>query len=82
MEVKNLACNENLSKRCNHSLLPKGIRVLIIGKSGCGKTTLLINLLLRPGWLDYNSINISGKVCFNQSIISSRKLLKRSYPKR
>ena len=49
MEVKNLAWNENLSKRCNHHLLSKGIRGFIIGKSGCGKTTLLINLLLRPG---------------------------------
>ena len=52
MEIKNLAWNENLSKRCNHPLLPKGIRGLIIGKSECGKTTLLyINLLLYPGWL-------------------------------
>ena len=48
MEAKNLAFNENLSKRCNHPLLPKGITGLIIGKSGCDKTTLLINLLLRP----------------------------------
>ena len=30
MEVKNLAWNENLSKRCNHPLLPKGIRGFII----------------------------------------------------
>ena len=51
MEVKYLAWNENLSKRCNYPLLPQGIRGLIIDKSGCGKTTLLINLLLRPGWL-------------------------------
>ena len=43
MEIKNLAWNENLSKRCNHSILHHGIRDLIIGKSGCGKTTLLIN---------------------------------------
>ena len=64
MEVKNLVWNENLSKRCNHPLLPKGIRGLIIGKSGCGKTTLLINLLLRPGWLDYSNINIFGKSLF------------------
>ena len=64
MQINNLALNENLGKRCNHPLLPKGIRKLIIGKSGCGKPTLLINLLLRPGWLDYNNINIFGKSMF------------------
>ena len=64
MKVKNLAWNENQSKRCNHPLLHKGIRGVIIGKSWCGKTTLLINLLLLPGWLDYNNINIFGKSLF------------------
>ena len=39
MEIKNLSCNEDLSKRCNHPLLPQGIRGLIIDKSGCIKTT-------------------------------------------
>ena len=53
MEVQNLAWNEN-----------QGIRGLIMGNSGCGKTTLLINLLQRPGWLDYNNINIFGKSPF------------------
>ena len=37
---------------------------MIIGKSGCGKTTLLINRLLRPGWHDYNNINIFDKSLF------------------
>ena len=78
MEVKNLAWNKNLSTRCNHPLLTKSIRGLIIGKSGCGKTTLLINLLPRPGWFDYHNINNLVKVCFNQSIITSRKLLKKT----
>ena len=58
MKVKNIAWNENLSKRCNHPLLRQGIRGLIIDKSGCDKTTLLINLLLRPDRLDYDNINL------------------------
>ena len=37
MEVKNLARNKNLSKRCNQPLLPKGIRGLITGKSDVAK---------------------------------------------
>ena len=49
MEVKNLAWNENLSKRCNHPLLPQGIRGLIIGKSGCGKN--ITNKPFTTSWL-------------------------------
>ena len=48
-------------KRQNSPLLPENIRGLIIGKSNCGKTTLLFNLLLRPGWLDYNHLYVFGK---------------------
>ena len=81
MEVKNLAWNENLSKRCNHPLLPQGIRGLIIGKSGCGKSTLLINLLLRPGWLDYNSINIFDKSLFEPEYHILKKAFEEKIPK-
>ena len=54
MEITDLSWNETLSKRFNNPLLPRSIRGLIVGKSGCGKTTLLLNLLLKPGWLDYD----------------------------
>ena len=64
MEVKNLAWNKNLSRCCNHTLLPNGIRDLIIGKSACDKTILLIKILQRPGWLDYNNIKNFGKTLF------------------
>ena len=81
MEVKNLAWNENQIRRCNHPLLPKGIRGLIIGKSGCGKTTLLINLLLRPGWLDYNNINNIGKSLFQPEYHIIKKAFEEKLPK-
>ena len=81
MQVQNLAWNENQSKRFNHPLLPKGIRGLIIDKSWCGKTTLLINLLLRPGWLDYNNINIFGKSLFQPEYRILKKAFEEKLPK-
>ena len=44
MEVTDLSWNDVISKRYNSRLLPRSIRGLIIGKSGCGKTILLLNL--------------------------------------
>ena len=47
-------------KAQNHFLLPKSIRGLIIGTSGCGKTTCLNNLLLQEGFLDYDNLLVFG----------------------
>ena len=80
-KVKNLAWNENVSKRCNYLLLPQGIRGLIIGKSGCSKTTLLTNLLLRPGWLQYNIINIFCKSLFEPEYHILKKAFEEKLPK-
>ena len=62
-------------KRCNNKLLPKSIQGLIVGKSGCGKTTLLLNLLLRPGWLDYSNLQIFGKSLFQPDY----KIIKKAF---
>ena len=78
---KNLAWDENLSKGCKHPLLPIGIRGLIIGKSRCSKTTLLINLLLRPGWLDYINLNIFGKNLFQPEYHILMKAFEEKLPK-
>ena len=54
------------AKRENSPLLPQNIRGLIVGKSNCGKTTLLLNLLLQPDWLDYNHLYVFGKSLHQQ----------------
>ena len=64
MEIKDLSWNESITKRFNNPLLPRSIRGIIVGKSGCCKTTVLLNLLLRPGWLDYDNLCVFGKSLF------------------
>ena len=44
--------------RNNHSIFPRSIRCLMIGTSGCGKTSLLLKLLLTPGMLDFEKLII------------------------
>ena len=54
---------------------------MIIDKSGCGKTTLLINLLLRPGWLNYNNINIFARSLFQPGYHILKKAFEEKLPK-
>lgn len=65
MKPKNFSVNTSQSTRNNNPLLPKSIRGCIIGKSGCGKTNLLMCLLLDKfdgiEWLDYDHLYIYGK---------------------
>jgi len=81
MNVKDLSWNESASKRFNNPLLPGSIRGLIVGKSGCGKTTLLLNLLLRPGWLDYDKLSVFGKSLFQPEYRILKKALEEKLPK-
>jgi hypothetical protein len=81
MEVIDLSWTEHLKHRHNSPLLPKSIRGLIIGKSGCGKTTLLLNLLLRPGWLDYNNLKVFGKSLFQPEYRIIKSAFEQNLPK-
>ena len=81
MEIEDLSWNENISKRFNHPLLPRSIRGIIVGKSGCGKTTLLLNLLLRCGWLDYDNLSVFGKSLFQPEYRILKKAFEEELPK-
>ena len=61
MSIKDYTWRDDIEKRNNNPLLPSNIRGLIIGKSNCGKTILLMNLLLEPTWLDYDHLFVFGK---------------------
>jgi len=81
MEVHDISWSESRNKRHNNPLLPKSIRGIIVGKSGCGKTTLLMNLLLNPGWLDYDHLYVFGKSLFQPEYKIIRKAFSEKLPK-
>jgi len=72
MDIQNLSWKRKINRN-NNPLLPKSIRGVIIGKSGCGKTTLLCNLLLQPEWLDYNKLIVYGKSLSQPEYVNMRK---------
>ena len=59
MEVTNFSL-KNKTQRENNFLLPRSVRGLIVGRSNSGKTVLLLNLLLKDEWLDYNNLLVFG----------------------
>ena len=67
----------NGHNRTNNPLLPGNVCVLIIGKSNGGKTTLLLNLLLQPEWLDYNQLYVFGRSLHQQEY----QILKKGFEK-
>lgn len=42
----------------NHWLLPDPIRAILVGPSACGKSNLLLNLLLQPDWLNWDKAHL------------------------
>ncbi len=61
MDISSCYTWDTKTNRNNNKLLPSSIRGLIVGKSNCGKTTLLFNLLLKTGWIDFDHIYVFGK---------------------
>ena len=54
-----LKWNQRSKLQKHHFFLPSpSLRALIIGSSNCGKTCLLLKLLLTEKWLDYNDLYI------------------------
>ena len=79
-DVQDLSWHSNLNHN-NNPLLPSTIKGIILGKSGCGKTNLLLNLLLQSGWLDFNKLIVYGKSLHQPEYQVLQKGLERNIPK-
>lgn len=59
-----ITTNFDLDKKVEHHhhwLLPASIRCIIVGRSNCGKTNLLFNLLLKKGHLNFDRAHLYSK---------------------
>ena len=62
MDIINFDIDDDNNNNCvHHWLLPNSIRCIIAGGSGCGKTNLLMNLIMRSGFLNYDRLHIYSK---------------------
>ena len=59
MEVFDFSDTASTFHRRNSAYLLNDMRCIIVGKSGCGKTVLMFNMILR--WLDFDDLYIYGK---------------------
>ena len=76
----NIICwqTNKINERKHHFLLPSLIiRMLIIESIGCGKTSLLLKLLLLNGWLNYTELYVYSKSLHQ----SEYKILKAGFDK-
>ena len=75
MDIEDLTVRSRTRRRNNPSL-PSSLHTLIVGRSNCGKTVLLLNLLLK-GWLDYDNLLVFGNSLHQQEY----QILKRGFEK-
>jgi hypothetical protein len=62
LQVKNIDPGGKVRKRTKHSaLFPNSIRMLICGCSGCGKTNLMIYIIISPNGLKFENVYVYSK---------------------
>lgn len=86
MEFVKQAQTLNLKKICTDSknsflrhgkLLPSSIRCLVCGPSNCGKTNLVIGLLLHKNGLNFQNVYVYSKTLFQPKYVFLEKVLRR-----
>lgn len=77
LEVHNIK-TENVEHRAKHStLLPDTIRCIMCGPSNCGKTNVMLNLLLHENGLKFKNIYLYSKTAFQPKYCFLKQVMKR-----
>lgn len=78
LDVTDINIESNLSNYNRHSvLLPNAIRCIICGPSNCGKTNVMLSLLLHRNGLKFKNIYLYSKTTFQPKYRFLSEILKR-----
>ena len=59
--MNNIYVGDGIEERVHNTSFPANFRMLIVGQSGCGKTCLLMKLLLEPNLLNYKKLYVFAR---------------------
>lgn len=77
LEINNIKLENIVHKANKHSiLLPDAIRCIICGPSSCGKTNVMLNLLLHENGLKFKHIYLYSKTAFQAKYCFLRQVIR------
>lgn len=77
LEVNNIKIENNSQTSKHGTLLPDTIRCIICGPSNCGKTNVMLNLLLHENGLKFKHIYLYSKTAFQPKYCFLREVMQR-----
>ena len=75
LNVNNADVEQKNTKIVHSPLLPNSIRALIVGPSNCGKTNVMISLIVNPNGLKFKNIYIYSKSLYQPKYQYLKKLI-------
>lgn len=77
LNVKNINFNDSSCQIRHSALLPNTIRCIICGPSNCGKTNVMVSLLLHENGLKFKNLYLYSKTTFQPKYRFLREVLRR-----
>lgn len=75
LEVNTIDVEKNIKQVKHSALLPNTIRCIICGPSNCGKTNVMLNLLLHENGLKFKHIYLYSKTAFQPKYLFLKEVM-------